>query len=278
MTPSHSAKDKTSISYTPAKPAYRGAEKMPPMNVDDVPAAADRLIRKTWLPLISDEENAPTASKFGGTPYLHANEQWPVCGRCHKPMQHFLQLNLNALPISKADVASSQFVAGLPKGLLQFFFCTSKEPGPLCLADNYGNAFAPSHLTRIIQPSGPAAKFNPPAPLFPAKHITNWAEKFDYPSVAEFQLLFGVDPYGKFDNVTFNRLVDREIKKDKLLGWAAWEQNAEYELCPKCKTTMEYFFQIESEDNIPFMFADGGRGQILLCPKDFTTAYVWASG
>ena len=45
---------------------------------------------------------------------------------------------------------------------------------------------------------------------------------------------------------------------DKLYGWPGWVQGVEYPSCTKCSKPMELVMQLDSEDNIPFMYGDAG--------------------
>jgi hypothetical protein len=66
---------------------------------------------------------------------------------------------------------------------------------------------------------------------------------------------------------------------DKLGGWPNWVQGAEYPKCPKCGTEMAFLMQIDSEDNVPYMFGDLGTGHITQCPTHrHVVAFGWACG
>lgn len=67
-------------------------------------------------------------------------------------------------------------------------------------------------------------------------------------------------------------------EKDKLLGWPAWIQGIEYPVCPHCKNKMTYVFQIDSNDNLPYMFGDVGCGHITYCACKRVVAFAWACG
>ncbi|MEW5857223.1 MAG: DUF1963 domain-containing protein [Cyanobacteriota bacterium] len=54
--------------------------------------------RSAWKPIVQEGDGDLTASKFAGKPWLSADETWPTCPNCQKPMQLFLQLNLDQLP------------------------------------------------------------------------------------------------------------------------------------------------------------------------------------
>lgn len=66
---------------------------------------------------------------------------------------------------------------------------------------------------------------------------------------------------------------------DKLGGWPAWVQGVEYPSCPRCGKRMVLVFQVDSEDNVPFMFGDIGCGHVTQCPKHKeVVAFGWACG
>jgi uncharacterized protein YwqG len=64
---------------------------------------------------------------------------------------------------------------------------------------------------------------------------------------------------------------------DKLGGWPGWIQWPEYPNCRVCEQRMDYVFQIDSQDNLPWMWGDSGCGHIFQCSvhKD-VVAFCWA--
>jgi hypothetical protein len=253
--------------------------------------------RSAWKPKTAIGDGSSTASKFAGTPWLGASESWPNCGSCGSPMRLFLQLNLDVLP---------KRVAGrFGKGLLQLFICIREQ----CLSDSYGNPFSESQLLRLVQPKRRGSKAVIPSfddlhsGQFPPKKITGWKRVDDYPSVpdfAELGVLFPQESLRQVGNFAFGNLQcpelgissevsaegysdlgDRCISGEKLAGWSDWVQvNAYYPNCLRCERRMDTIvFQIGSNDNIPFMFADGGQGPITQCPvhKD-VLGFQWDSG
>src|SRR5919199_6422713 len=137
--------------------------------------------RSAWKPIVQEGDGALTASKFAGTAWLSPNEQWPICPNCNKPMQLFIQLNLDELPESLGRKFG--------KGLLQFFYCTSSEP--LCDDDCEGwEPFAAIKVVRIVQPRPISAEVKIPEieDLLPAKLIVGWKEIDDYPTKQEMEM------------------------------------------------------------------------------------------
>ena len=220
--------------------------------------------RKTcWKPQVVDGDGELDASKYSGLPWLSADEDWPNCGNCQQPMQLFLQLNLDHLP----DVIQNKFGSGL----LQLFYCTNREK----MCEDECEAFFPfsrSVLVRVILPENRKPGIDLPAleDYFPEKQIVGWKAIDDYPHQEElFELGEDVDD---------SDLEKKSVQKgDKLAGWPAWVQNVEYPKCPECGEKMQLVFQIDSEDNIPYMFGDSGCGHITQCPNHKNkVAFSWA--
>ena len=86
----------------------------------------------------------------------------------------------------------------------------------------------------------------------------------------------GFDLTNPMDDCEVEEIADSE-PGDKLAGWPNWVQGVEYPRCPRCGRRMIIVFQVASEDNIPFMFGDVGRGHITQCP-DYkeVVAFGWA--
>lgn len=220
--------------------------------------------RPTWTPVTSHGDAGPEASKFGGIPFLPAGEDWPSCANCHQPMQLFLQLNADDTPIPMPYA-----------GLLQFFYCVN--PNRNCETDC--EAWAPrarSTLLRIVPISADPRRLDalPDHARFPAVTIRNWTQATDFPSVEDFDVAGIV-----FSDYLIGDIVRSYQPKegDKLLGWPAWVQNADYQNCDRCGNTMNVIFQIASEDNIPYMFGDVGNGHISICthhPEELV--FAWA--
>jgi uncharacterized protein YwqG len=106
--------------------------------------------RRVWKPVVENKDGSILASKFSGSPFLETGEEYPHCRNCNKPLQLFVQLNLNELP----DQIGGEF----GEGLLQLFYCTNQEP--LCEVECEAFLpFAKSVLIRIVQPEGETSLF-----------------------------------------------------------------------------------------------------------------------
>ena len=235
----------------------------------NIPSALARHKRSAWKPLVVDNDGPLTASKFSGTPWLERADSWPRCLNCGKPMQLFVQLNLDELP----EAVQGEF----GHGLMQMFYCTSQEP--LCEVDCEAFfPFAKSVLARIIQPEADVHYAENPEidNPFPPRLIVGWEETDDYPNYEEGESLgveLEVNKYDELEEVGIPR------SGDKLAGWPRWVQGVEYPNCPLCGEPMRLLFQLDSDDNLPYLFGDIGRGHITQCKnhKD-QLAFGWACG
>jgi uncharacterized protein YwqG len=246
--------------------------------------------RLAWKPITQDGDSGLTSSKFAGTPWIAEDDTWPLCNSCQQPLQLFLQLNLAKLPQS--------LKGKFGEGLLQLFYCIrGNDKGPCDAIDSWEPFSDTASLVRIIQVKG-----NPliidlaqKSQSFPVRSIIGWEEIDDYPNPQEHSQL-GLKYNYDWKNNTVNiaceelDLVIENIQDeylaenistsqagDKLRGWPLWIQDTEYPQCPVCNEQMDFVFQIDSEDNLPYMFGDLGTGHITQCPKHKNVvAFGWA--
>jgi uncharacterized protein YwqG len=243
--------------------------------------------RPAWRPVT--KKGVPGRSQIGGTPLLRRPEGWPICARCREGRELFLQLDSSDLP------AGAPWVGG---GVLQVFYCTR------CDADIDGWApFSQAHVARVV-PAGELMP--PPADLvgrgLPPSAITGWEAFEDLPQPAEHEEL-GLEIDYDFQKKTvavrcpsIGVAIDgldidakdeegRELAEaisvaaggDKLGGWPHWIQGVEYPTCPRCATRMTAVFQLDSEDNLDFMFGDSGVAHVTQCPQHpDVVAFAWA--
>jgi uncharacterized protein YwqG len=246
----------------------------------------ERHARPAWRPIVDEAAESPaTASRFGGAPWLAPGEDWPSCTTCGQPLQFFLQLDLGALP--------PELDGRFGPGLLQLFYCTNDG----CSATHW-EAFTSGKMVRIVDPTefGEATTppAEPPAVLLPAKTITGWKPQPDRPHPPEHEDL-GVAYAFDFkqrtvrvecasDGVAIDGLpmsapedLSIALPGDKLAGWPMWIQGVEYPTCPRCGRVMQLVFQVDSDDNVPFMFGDVGTGHVMQCPVHTdTVTFTWA--
>lgn len=235
----------------------------------NIPSAILPYKRKAWKPIVEESDGSILASKFSGIPYLNRTEEYPRCQNCDKPLQFFIQLNLGELPESIRD--------DFGNGLLQMFYCISEEP--LCEVECEAFfPFAESVIIRIIQPEDEAfsSRILPPENLFPPKLIIGWQEVEDYPNSEEGESLDI-----ELEDSEWEFLYEKNYPQvgDKLAGYPAWVQGIEYPNCPLCGERMQLLFQLDSEDNLPYMFGDVGCGHITQCKRHKEQlAFGWACG
>ena len=229
--------------------------------------------RPAFKPVVEDGDGPANASKISGKAYIPEGEVWPTCPNCKRPMQLFVQIDL--------DKAGTETGLDLGKGLMQMFYCTSFEPN----CENATSAWVPfssGSIIRIVVPRGKGRDIPMPEieRAFPPKVIVGWERFDDYPGLDELPELGIHIPDSLFNKV----LDDCQAKKwpepawgDKLGGWPAWCQSPEYPECRKCGKTMRLLYQIDSEDKIPYMWGDSGTGHICQCDehKD-VVAFGWA--
>jgi uncharacterized protein YwqG len=200
-------------------------------------------------------------------------------------MPLLFQLNLDELP------AALQGRFGI--GLLQLYYCLECDGG--------WQPFSDANLARIVHPNRTSQNDLPHALVntFPAKQIVGWEEFMDYPNPQEHGVLGLHYTYDwetsptrthiaypelglEFKNIEDDNIaeaISEAATGDKLGGWPAWVQDIEYPACPHCQRQMTLLFQLDSNDNLPYMFGDLGTGHITQCPehKD-VVAFGWASG
>lgn len=221
--------------------------------------------RDAYLPKVTENSNSfSSVSKIGGLPYLRNKEDWPVCSNCNKNMQLFLQLNLEDLPEAKDT------------GLIQLFYCTTNKPKCELDLEAY-LPFSKAVTCRKIDVQGESDQITPNIDkIYQEKIIIDWEQIDDYPHIEEYERL-GIN----IEEHIYDLMAEREIgvpsEKDKLFGWPHWIQSMEYPFDKKTNSQMELFFQLNSEENLPFMFGDAGTGYLTQSPKDASKlAFGWS--
>ncbi len=225
------------------------------------------LKRSTWLPQVEEGDGDLADSKFAGKPWLNKGEQWPKCPLCSKPIQFFLQLNLETLPEETRGRVGT--------GILQMFYCLNCEPDCCEVLADAWEPFAKSELIQVIQPKEQAEVIEIPEfrNPFPPKRIVGWKQEDDYPDyddLTDMGVKLELEEFGFIED-------DYPRQGDKLGGYPFWVQSPEYPNCPVCQKRMELVFQIDSEKNLPNMWGDMGVGHITQCPDHKTQlAFGWA--
>lgn len=219
------------------------------LDAEEIRARVAPLRRPCWFPVVEPGDGDVRDSKYSGIPWLHPDEPWPKCPVCGALRQLFVQLDLVSLPARPR---------GCPEaGLVQLFYCTTD-----ILECTASAPWHPSVLARLVHPEGPGKSLigNPVPEAFPSTRIVGWEQWHEHPIDPEEIAEHGVE-------VTYEELEYFETADigDKLLGWPGWIQDPLYPECIDCGERMEYFFQVESNGNLPFMFGDSGTGQLFMC-------------
>ena len=198
-------------------------------------------------------------------------------------MRFFLQLALAELP----EAASYP----LRDGILQMFYCSGDD----------GNCetwtpFTGTHDIRIVPVGDELADSPGSVEVFPRGFIVDWTETSDAPHPEEHQALGLTYDYDFENDVVDVRCAEPPIalekasldldvaeaissplSGDKLGGWPDWVQSTEYPNCPECRTQMQLLLQVDSEDNLPYMFGDAGCAHLTYCPNHpEVLAFGWA--
>lgn len=236
--------------------------------IEKAKAKLQAFIKKAYLPIVkvaTPKHDATT--KFGGLPYLRNNKDWETCPSCKQNMQLFVQLNLETLPLKYSN----------SKGLIQLFYCTNEAKCELS-QDNF-LPFSQGVVARKIQVKGNSATQKPNlAKVFEEKQVTTWETIDDYPSPEEY-----VDLGIEIDRNTVELLEDADIclpaPGDKLGGWPYWLQYREYiEDEADDESEFSHLLQLDSQDNLPFDFGEGGLAYLMYNPKkDEELALLWQS-
>lgn len=234
----------------------------------DVAPLLEPYKRTAWFPETADQVSTRRSSKFSGVPVLAKSEEWPCCQQCAQPMQLFLQLNSRHFPEE----------AGTPfgDGYLQVYYCVNRD-GECEVECEAFFPFSKSTLVRVVDFNSALDEQNIDSPVrepFPEKEIIGWNAKSDYPNWEELEEL-GCSLSDEQSDFLCEQ--GYPLPNDKLSGWPYWVQGIEYPDCPECGKRMELVFQIDSEDNLPYMFGDVGCSHITQCKehKD-QLAIAWA--
>lgn len=246
--------------------------------------------RAAWLPRVEDRPTSPRETSFCAQPWLNQVDDWPYCALCTRPLQLFLQLDLDSLP--------SELGAKYGSGFLQLYYCRHTADGS-CHGESGWEAFSDAcSRVRIVRPTAesPSSITHNCDRNFPPRAIVGWDRIDDCPNPGEHDELGLVYDYGFRNNTpaeihcpeldihcTGMRFLNAAAEGitshggDKLAGWPNWVQGVEYPHCPRCDALMQFIMQVDSEDHIPFMFGDSGMGYVTQCPHHLdVVAFGWA--
>jgi uncharacterized protein YwqG len=145
-----------------------------------------------------------------------------------------------------------------------------------CIHCNDWKPFSPTHLVRLVQPHSIGnVSVKLPANTLSIKKMIAWESFDEHPTYQEWDD-FNI-PVQVSDMVA-EAVEDMLAKEgDKLAVWPYWVQNIEYPSCPTCNKHMQLVFQLDSKNNLDFMFGDAGCGHIMQCSEHKEIlAFSWA--
>lgn len=244
-----------------------------------------RHMRPAWKPVFDGPGNTETLSRFGGRPTGSPGDEWPACAACKAPMSFFVQLDLSDLP--------EEFGFPQRRGVLQMFYCSTDDG----MCETWA-AFTGTQFIRVAPPTSNLLTPPPGVEPLAEKSVTGWSPFQDEPHPEEHETLgLSVDydfkrnivdvqcaePFIEAKGVGLElepqETISNSAPGDKLGGWPYWVQSAEYPYCPECQTQMELLLQLDSNDNLDYMFGDLGCGHITYCPEHANIfAFGWACG
>jgi predicted DNA-binding WGR domain protein len=244
--------EKVGKGYKPAGAAPAAAAPKPAT----LPKGAFRPARAIKVKALKKGATAP--AHFGGGARLAKGEAWPVCKNCKRPMPLFVEMDLAKLKLPK-KVA----------GLLQFFYCNGTEP--LCEVEcKSWDLNDRAMLLRVVPPNVKTTPVDPPAlpsPV-PARSLDFGPEKADPPNWEDVQDRYRI----RYEDDSPIRPMDG----DKLLGWPAWVQGAEWQKCPQCKKEMQNLLQLQSHKGLQHQWGDNGQAYLFVCLDHPTrVGFVW---
>lgn len=155
--------------------------------------------RAAWLPVTSETSTAN--SRLGIGPVFRPEAwAWPTCAQCSKQLAFVLQLDLAELP--------AEFDVPLREGLVELFVCRDVCEGGVHLE----RVVPSSSLEAVLPPDNAHAILEPGA-------IATWRRFDEEPGWEDRERL--QLPEAEDDS-------PRPLHADKLGGWPAWQQGAEW--------------------------------------------------
>lgn len=211
------------------------------------------------LKVIADESaiGASVKSKFGGAPYAEANDKWPVCPVCKNELTFITQLQ------DRENDA-----------LQVFYYCLECLPWGLD-DEEEGEWAVRSYLNPSMQKyvAVPAPEKN--SEIVPCSVIEH-----DVQALPDWESLDSLVPGADelCDKINSEDPWDAHTEAVEALGCIAdiftmvggyphYVQGQVQAKCGKCKQEMEFFAQIDSEDQANLMWGDMGSVYLFRCKE-----------
>lgn len=220
------------------------------------------LIKTAWLLKLSKSKSAHTAtdnSKFGGLPYAEKNESWPCCPTCKNALNFVAQL--------KHPTENS---------LHTFFYCFDCFPWG-STKDESGQWLVRSYLAPNMANYAP---ITPPA--LPNEYQMAACSCTEHPVqvLPDYYDLRKVSPLAdalceKIDDENSYDIYEAAIIRSGCLddyatligGYPKWIQGETTQSCKICDAEMEFFAQLDSEDEADLMWGDCGVVYLFRCAE-----------
>lgn len=177
-----------------------------------------------WLPMIDTSAQGwdpSCGSFFGGNSVCTTNQTWPVCIACKVPLAFVCQIDRSTLlhPLQGS-------------GLVQVFACTK-------CANLRKSAWATV--------TAPGTVLSTPGFAFPLRRIVKWLPRKDYAHPDDYER--------RLTREEWTVLAEVQIRSDKIGGFPVWLQQTEPRpTCNLCHKGMRLLVQIDSGDNVPFVW------------------------
>lgn len=232
-------------------------EKLAPESQAALDALCSQIPRTSgtaWVPMLDTSEVSgwrATGSFFGGNQVLMRTAIWPVCIACKSALTLVCQIDRASLlhPLEGS-------------GLVQVFACTACAK---ILPQRNLNAAKPSNsavFATFADLSEKDADYQlraspKTATSFPLRRIVKWLPRKDFAHPEEVGKILT-----KFQ---WQVLAEAQVRSDKAGGFACWLDGRDEKCCKVCKQPLRLLVQIDSGDNVPFIWGNDGCIAVFEC-------------
>ncbi len=192
--------------------------------------------RKAWRPKLEPGDDDKPVTKYGGLPWMEADDSWPVCD-CGRRFAFIFQIRLDDLPDAPY----------FGRGLVQLFLCEGETCGPECYHLRYIELERPAESIDA-PPERPenGYELSPPEPM----RVVGWAGPGnDYPAFGDmdFEALMATQPKVRKEDIKHYLSGLSAEDDDKLGGWPFWHEELSGELphCDVCGGRTRLLYQLD---------------------------------
>lgn len=208
------------------------------------------------LPKIALLPNGTTLRGIAAPP--ETVKDTPTCPCCEKPMSCIVSLDFASLN-PKSEVGND--------GILQVFYCTSTSPPCEVKTEAWAAGPGKSKLVRVVRGSD-----------------NSHCAKIGWSGFADVPMADDTTVEKKLPSIARKAELEDDwpapFTGDKIGGYPAWAQDAEYPDCPHCKApATDLVMQLASEGISGVQFGDMGTAYVFRCKKHPTVLdLIWQSG